>query len=139
MDVLQMDTSLNALDFCEIDSNGAYTGVRHPDPVRLIQGASERTGISINNMSFEPLLKGKTPTQASGPLSRPSSPRQSYRVVGACLRCGSFKHWLAECPEPARPSSATRSAGTSGRKVTIEELYPYPWEGTKESEASDID
>lgn len=52
-------------------------------------------------------------------------PRQSYRASGACLRCGSFNHWLASCPEPARPSTNTRSAGASGKKVTITALENY--------------
>ena len=125
MDISQMDIGLNTLDtagfdFCEMNSDGTYTGIRHPDPVRLIQEASERTGISVNNIGFDPLLKGKT--QVHGSLSRPSSPRQSYRDTGACLRCGSFDHWLSDCPEPARPSTNSRSVGTTGKRVTIAAL-----------------
>ena len=48
--------------------------------------------------------------------------RQSYRDIGACLRCGSFDHWLKDCHELARPSANSRSAGTSGKKVTIATL-----------------
>jgi hypothetical protein len=29
----------------------------------------------------------------------------SYQTSGACLRCGGFNHWLANCLKPARPSS----------------------------------
>ena len=91
MDVSQVDIGLNALDsvgfdFCEMNSDRTYTGIRHPDPVRLIQEASEQTGISVNNIGFDPSLKDKTPTQVH------RSPRQSYRDTGACLRCGSFDH-----------------------------------------------
>jgi hypothetical protein len=120
MDVSQMDIGLNTFDFCEMNSDGTHTGVRHPDPVRLIQEASERTGISINNIGFDPSLKGKTPIQVH--RSQSSSPRQSYRDTGACLRCGSFDHWLSTCPEPARPSTNSRSAGTTGKRVTIAAL-----------------
>ncbi len=127
MDVSQVDIGLNALDaagfdFCEMNSDRTYTGVRHPDPVRLIQEASGRTGISINNIGFDPSMKDKTPTQVHRSLSRSSSPRQSYRDTGACLRCGSFEHWLAKCPEPARPSIASRSAGTTRKRVVIATL-----------------
>ena len=120
MNILQVDISLNALDaagfdFCEMNSDRTYTRVHHPDPVRLIQEASGRTGISINNIGFDPLLKDKTPIQ----VHRSPSPRQTYRDIGACLRCGSFDHWLAACPEPARPSPNSRSVGTTGKKVTI--------------------
>jgi hypothetical protein len=127
MDVSQVDIGLNTLDtagfdFCEMNSDGTHTGVRHPDPVRLIQEASERTGISVNNIGFDPSLMGKTPIQVHRSLSRSSSPRQSYRDTGACLRCGSFDHWLSDCPEPARPSTNSRSAGTTGKRVTIATL-----------------
>jgi len=121
-----MDISqVNALDtagfnFCEMNSNGTYTGVRYPDPVRLTQEASKRTGISINNIGFDPSLKDKTPIQVH--RSRSSSPRQSYRDMGACLRCGSFDHWLAACPESARPSPNSRSVGTTGKRVVITAL-----------------
>ena len=68
MDILQVDISINALDatgfdFCEMNSNGTYTRVHYPDPVRLIQEASKQTSISINNIGFNPLLKDKTPIQ----------------------------------------------------------------------------
>ena len=80
IDVSQVDIGLNTLDaagfdFCEINSNRTYTRVRYPDPVRLIQEASERTGISINNIGFDPSLKGKTPIQVHRSLSRSSSLR----------------------------------------------------------------
>ena len=74
MDVSQVDISLNALDaagfdFCEMNSDRTYTGVCHPDPVRLIQEASGQTGISINNIGFNPLIKDKTPIQVYRSLS----------------------------------------------------------------------
>jgi hypothetical protein len=51
---------------------------------------------------------------------RPTSPtRQSYKESGACMRCGSYDHWLDECLVPARLSSASRSAGSSGKKVLV--------------------
>ena len=80
MDISQMDIGLNTLDtagfdFCEMNSDGTYTGIRHPDPVRLIQEASERTGISVNNIGFDPSLKGKTPIQVHRSLSWSSSLR----------------------------------------------------------------
>jgi hypothetical protein len=51
---------------------------------------------------------------------RPTSPtRQTYRESGVCMRCGSYDHWLEECPRPARPSSASRSAGSSGKRVLV--------------------
>jgi hypothetical protein len=49
----------------------------------------------------------------------PSLTRQTYRESGACLRCGSYDHWLEECPRPARPNSASRSAGSSGKRVLV--------------------
>ena len=69
-----MDISLNALDaagfdFCEMNSDGTYTRVHHPDPVRLTQEASEQTSISINNIGFDPSLKDKTPIQVYRSLS----------------------------------------------------------------------
>ena len=116
-----MDIGLNTLDtagfdFCEMNSDRTHTRVRYPDPVRLIQEASKRTGISINNIGFDPSLKDKTPIQVH------RSPRQSYRDTGACLRYGSFDHWLLACPKPARPSTNSRSAGTTGKRVTIATL-----------------
>ena len=49
-------------------------------------------------------------------LSTPASPRrahsispvrrQSLREEGKCVRCGSWRHWVSDCPlEPHRPSS----------------------------------
>lgn len=47
--------------------------------------------------------------------------KTSYRTTGACLRCGSYDHWLSNCPRPAQPGSQsnTRSAR---KKVTIAEI-----------------
>jgi hypothetical protein len=118
MDVSQLDVNLNALDFYEIDHNGNATGIRHSDPVRLRQETAKRQGLDINNIEFDSSIRGLKPLEI-----RPSSPRQSYRETGACLRCGSFGHWLAHCPEPARPSQDSRSAGTSGKRVTITDNY----------------
>jgi hypothetical protein len=49
--------------------------------------------------------------------------KDSYRTTGACLRCGSYDHWLADCSIPARPRSQanTSSVGT-GKKVVIEAI-----------------
>ena len=43
-----------------------------------------------------------------------------YHIEGACLQCGSYDHWLIDCPKPAWPSSQanTQLAGT-GKKVLI--------------------
>ena len=35
----------------------------------------------------------------------PKLPKTSYRTTGACLRCGSYDHWLSDCPILARPNS----------------------------------
>ena len=49
----------------------------------------------------------------------PSPTRQTYKESGACLRYGSYDHWLEECPRPARPNSASRSAGSSRKRVLV--------------------
>jgi hypothetical protein len=118
MDLSQLDVNLNALDFYEIDHKGIATGIRHPDPVRLRQETAKRQGLDLNNIEFDSSIRGSKPSEI-----RPSSPRQSYKETGACLRCGSFGHWLAHCPEPARPSQDSRSASASGKRVTITDNY----------------
>jgi hypothetical protein len=80
MDVSHIDIGLNTLDtigfdFYEMNSDGTHTRIHYPDPVRLIQEASKRTGISVNNIGFNPSLKGKTPIQVHRSLSRSSSLR----------------------------------------------------------------
>jgi hypothetical protein len=35
------------------------------------------------------------------------------------MRYGSYDHWLEECPRPARPSSASRSARSSRKRVLV--------------------
>jgi hypothetical protein len=53
-------------------------------------------------------------------LTRPTSPtRQLYKESGAYMRCGLYDHWLDKCPMPARLNSASRSAGSSRKKVLI--------------------
>ena len=51
------------------------------------------------------------PASPQPPSSRSSSPaRQSYKEQGACLRCGSYDHWLADCDAPPPLSKNTRCA-----------------------------
>jgi hypothetical protein len=51
---------------------------------------------------------------------RPASPaRQTYGESGVCMRYGSYDHWLEECPRPARLSSASRLAGSLGKRVLV--------------------
>ena len=99
IDLSQLDVNLNALDFYKIDHNGNATRIRHPDPVRLRQETSKRQGLDLNNIKFNSSIRGLKPSEI-----RPSSPCQSYKETGACLRCGSFEHWLAHCPKLARPT-----------------------------------
>jgi hypothetical protein len=118
MDLSQLDVNLNTLDFYEIDHKGIATGIRHSNPVCLRQETAKRQGLDLNNIEFDSSIKGLKPSEI-----RLSSPRQSYKETGACLRCGSFGHWLAHCPEPARPSQDSRSASVSGKRVTIADNY----------------
>jgi Retrotransposon gag protein len=130
MDISHMGGGINALDFYEIDGDGQPTGIRLPDPVRILeqrQEAAERHGLDLNQIEYEPPTT-ITKHIAKRPASRQTNSQQSYRESGACLRCGSFDHWLSTCPEPAPPSTNSRSAGTSGKRVTIaswndDELY----------------
>lgn len=117
MDISHIRGEINALDFFEIDGDGQPTGIRLPDPVRVLeqrQEAAKRHGLDLNQIAYEPPA-----TIAKHIANRPASRQQSYRDSGACLRCGSFDHWLSTCPEPAPPSTNSWSAGTSGKKVTI--------------------
>jgi hypothetical protein len=119
MDISKLDVDLNALDFYEMDHNGKATGIRHPDPVtRLRQQTSKQQGLSINEIGFDPSIRGLGPLEI-----RPSSPRQSYRDTGACLRCSSFDHWLAQCPKLAKPSLSSQLASASGKRVVIADDY----------------
>jgi hypothetical protein len=47
----------------------------------------------------------------------------TYKELGACLRCGSFSHWLSNCPETPPTTSQTKlqnsSVGVSGQKQVI--------------------
>jgi hypothetical protein len=69
-------------------------------------------------LHFYPVRERTPPLPTDMPYMAPKT--TSYRTTGACLRCGSYDHWLTDCPKPARPNlrSNTRSAGT-GEKVTI--------------------
>ena len=87
---------------------------------------------TLNICGLEPFPKPQLKPLRFYPLRNPTPPLPtdmpymalkvitSYRTTGACLRCGSYDHWLSDCPEPPRPNSRsnTRSAGT-GKKVTI--------------------
>lgn len=121
MDISYVGGQINALDFYEIDGDGQPTGIRLPDPVSVLekrQEAAARLGLDLNEIEFEPPTT--TPKyKVKRPASRQTTDRQSYRDSGACLRCGSFDHWLFVCPEPAPPSTNSRSAGASGQRVVI--------------------
>jgi hypothetical protein len=70
MDISKLDVDLNALDFYEMDHNGKATGICHPDPVtRLRQQTSKQQGLSINEIGFDPSIRGLGPLEI-----RPSSP-----------------------------------------------------------------
>ena len=99
---------------------------------RRISGMTTPSDVELNAMLFKdgthfddpkPARKQmarRIPASPQPPSSRSSSPaRQSYKEQGACLRCGSYDHWLADCDAPPPLSKNTRSAGTSGKKVTI--------------------
>jgi len=121
MDISRIGGEINALDFYEIDANGQPTGIRHPDPIRVLQQrqeAADRLGLDLNEIELEPPSITRKHI-AKRPASRQANNQQSYRDSGACLRCGSFDHWLSACLEPAPPSINSRSAGTSGKRVTI--------------------
>jgi hypothetical protein len=44
----------------------------------------------------------------------------SYRTTGVYLCCGSYNHWLSDCPKLARPNSwLNTQLASTGKKVTI--------------------
>jgi len=109
---------LSTLELGVVDKPCKQIGQRIP--------SSNQGDLDINTLDIcglEPFPKPQQfyPIRCTTPPLPTKMPYMSYRTSGACLRCGSYDHWLADCPLPARPNpqSDTRSAGTSGKKVTI--------------------
>ncbi|KAH6695981.1 hypothetical protein BKA61DRAFT_623661 [Leptodontidium sp. MPI-SDFR-AT-0119] len=118
----------------------------YPQFLRAVQKLSSRSGtLGPLNSTHNPSSRPHTASNAPPATGRYGDPmdisniginsinvpshflsseliRQSYKDIGAYLRCGSFDHWLKDCHESARPSANSRSAGTSGKKVTIATL-----------------
>lgn len=97
------------------------------------QPAADTMDLTVMNREDLELYEINQPAMPALHTFEPTS-RTSYRETGACLRCGSFDHWLADCPQPARPSAATKSAGSSGKQVTI--TAPYASDSESETYSS---
>ena len=72
-------------------------------PVQPIQQRPSGDPMDLNTFEFNTIHPASPPIRA-----RSISPvqRQSLRQEGKCVRCGSWRHWVADCPqEPYRPSS----------------------------------
>jgi hypothetical protein len=73
------------------------TQQRPSDPMDL-------SNLELNTLSFQTGQR----RSASPPRARSTSPaqRQVLRLEGKCVRCGSSRHWVSDCPlEPHRPTS----------------------------------
>ena len=85
-----------------------------------------------------------TTTPTSPPRARSISPqrREQYRKEGRCVRCGSYDHWVASCPQqPHRPGKVTVIAmddnsysdyDSSEENERVEKLIA--WERQKQAE-----
>jgi hypothetical protein len=53
--------------------------------------------------------------------------RQEWRDKGKCVRCGSRKHWVKECPYQAtRSRSSSVSSGNSGKNIRVGAIRVAP-------------
>jgi Retrotransposon gag protein len=93
------------------------TQQRPSDPMDL-------SNLELNTLSFQ---TGQRP--ASPPRARSTSPaqRQVLRLEGKCVRCGSLRHWVSDCPlEPHRPSSPERQFLRRDTSVRRQVFRPVP-------------